>query len=137
MIAHVDDRTAAYIAQANPAFADLRQVAGQLSGWLVLNAVGAKEGVPEHPVLAVAKELLRCAHEDIESLRPTPLAHAHHAAMRDAALLLGRSFPASATIEPNVKTACRLLEISSRLLPGFEMVDFGHGCCAKPVGRVT
>src|SRR5690348_5584641 len=59
----VDDATAAYILETRKAFEDLRQVAAQLSGLLVLEAAGARSELPHHPMLAAAEELWRGASE--------------------------------------------------------------------------
>ena len=48
----IDDRTTAYVIATQPVFEDLRQVAAQLAGLLVLAASGSKESAPDHPMLA-------------------------------------------------------------------------------------
>ncbi len=103
----VDDLTAAYIAQVSPAFEDMRQVAAQLAGWLVLHRVGGGEGAAEHLVLKVARELLRCSREEIETQAPTAAARTHHEALRRAAAYLERAFPDGGRVETNMKAACR------------------------------
>src|SRR5207247_1120661 len=42
----IDDRTAAYVIEAQPLFEDLRQLAAQLAGLLVLAATGSKDASP-------------------------------------------------------------------------------------------
>ncbi len=48
----VDDATATYIVENQKCFEDLKQVASQLAGLLVLAAAGSKEALPDHPMLA-------------------------------------------------------------------------------------
>ena len=122
----VDDLTAAYIAQVSPAFEDMRQVAAQLAGWLVLHRVGGGEGTAEHLLLKVARELLRCSREEIETQAPTPAARPHHEALRRAAAYLERAFPEGGRVETNMKAACRQLNRAARLLPGFSPIEFSH-----------
>ena len=56
----LDDRTTAYILETRRPFEDLRQVASQLAGLLVLAASGAKSAAPDHP-------MLRCRARDVRS----------------------------------------------------------------------
>ena len=66
----VDDATAAYIVENRKCFEDLKQVASQLAGLLVLAAAGSKEAVPDHPMLGAARELYREAERCIAARRP-------------------------------------------------------------------
>ena len=47
--ANIDNETVAYILVARKHFEDLRQVAAQLAGLLVLAAAGGKSATPDHP----------------------------------------------------------------------------------------
>src|SRR5215831_15321388 len=85
----VDDETAAYILQVRRQFEDLRQVAAQLAGFLVLNASGANAASPDHPVLAVTAELYRDAAEGLACARPSRRALPHHRFLREASADLG------------------------------------------------
>ena len=53
----IDDETAAYIIEVHKYFEDLRQVASQLAGLLVLAAASGKDPVPDHPMLLSARRL--------------------------------------------------------------------------------
>ena len=66
----VDDATAAYIVENQKCFEDLKQVASQLAGLLVLAAAGSKEAMPDHPMLDAARELFREADDAVRSARP-------------------------------------------------------------------
>src|ERR1700687_1577044 len=68
---HLDDETVAYVLAARKHFEDLRQVAGQLGGLLVLAAAGAKSVTPHHPMLEAAERLYESASEDIRGMHAT------------------------------------------------------------------
>jgi hypothetical protein len=138
----VDDATAAYILETRKAFEDLRQIAAQLSGLLVLEAAGAKSELPHHPMLAAAGELWRGANETARSASPTACARRHHehllaaaALLRDALSAAGQSLAIDPILVP-LRAAYSHLQAAGHELPGFEMVAFAQGCCARP-SRVT
>jgi hypothetical protein len=66
----LDDATAAYVLETGKAFEDLRQVAAELAGLLVLEAAGARSELPQHPMLGAAEELFRGAAETTTWCRP-------------------------------------------------------------------
>jgi len=139
----VDDATAAYILETRKAFEDLRQVAAQLSGLLVLEAAGARSELPHHPMLAAAEELWRGASEAARSSGPTPRARRHHEHLLAAAALLREALSAarqSLAIDPillPLRAAHSHLQAAGRELPGFEMVAFAQGCCALPARSIA
>src|SRR3954470_14172905 len=61
----LDDRTVAYVVAAQPIFEDLRQVAAQLAGMLVLFATGSKTAAPDHPLLTTASQLFAQAADGV------------------------------------------------------------------------
>lgn len=135
----VDSDTALYIQQVHPYFEDLRQIAAQLAGWLVLSAASAQSNAktagPEHPLLSSARRLYGNAREGVETSRPTPSARAHHRHLAEAARSLGVALDAARGIQIDpvlipLRLACAQLERAARELPGFEMVEFSRGCCA-------
>lgn len=136
----LDDATAAYVLETSRAFEDLRQVAAQLAGLLVLEAAGAQTEMPQHPMLRAAEELFRGAADSVRSARATPRARRHHdhlmraAADIDCALRAARHSLAVDPILTPLRSAYARLEDASRELPGFEMVAFGNGCCAVAGG---
>ena len=137
--AALDDATVAYVLDARKAFEDLRQVAGQLAGLLVLEAAGAKSGGRQHTMLAAARERHGEARESIHRARVTPRARRHHAFLVAAAGAIGTAIKAAnrgIEIDPVLRplqNAYAHLQGASLELPGFEMVAFEHGCCAVPM----
>src|SRR5215472_10406512 len=132
----IDDETAAYILETRRQFEDLRQVAAQLAGFLVLNASGANTTSPDHPMLAAAADLYRSAAEGVQCAQPTRRALSHHRALIDASADLGAALTEARKglrVDPvliPLRRAYRHLQDAARELPGFEMVSFQHACCA-------
>ncbi|HUK36126.1 MAG TPA: hypothetical protein VLV86_19550 [Vicinamibacterales bacterium] len=122
----------------HPCFEDLRQVAAQLAGLLVLAATGSKDASPHHPMLASAKQTFAHAADGVrraaaladESTRP----HRHHLACASDALAHSL---AAADIWPTdvdavlvpLREAYSHLQHASSALPGFQMVSFEQACC--------
>jgi hypothetical protein len=136
----VDDATATYIAQTRKCFDDLRQVAAQLAGVLVLAEAGGKSATPDHPMLKAAAELHREAVDQIRSKQPSAAARSHYDFLSQAAQSLavalaaasGRRLQTSAMLAP-VREAYSYLARASDALPGFPMVAFEQACCAVHV----
>ena len=133
----LDDATTAYILETRKAFEDLRQVAAQLAGLLVLEAAGARE-VPDHPMMAAAEELYREALASVQRARVTQRSRRHHDHLVEATAALRRALSSaqqSRDIDPvliPLRAAYGHLQGAGGELPGFEMVAFAHGCCAVP-----
>ena len=134
----LDDATVAYVMTARRAFEDLRQVAAQLAGLLVLEAAGAGNGGPEHPMLAAARQRHAEAAETLHGARVTKRARRHHEFLLAAADLIGRAIEAAdrgldidPVLEP-LRIGYAHLQGAGRELPGFDMVSFEQGCCAVP-----
>jgi hypothetical protein len=140
----LDDKTVAYVVASQPIFDDLRQVAAQLAGLLVLSATGAKTAAPDHPMLSSAAQLFDRTTDAVERLQPsvTAPAKAHHdnvrraaSALRDAlsATRLELGKPGAAADLDNALVPLRLgyacLHQAAAALPGFQMVAFDQGCC--------
>jgi len=131
----LDDATAAYILETRRSFEDLRQIAAQLAGLLVLEAAGA-QSIPDHPMLAAAEELYQDAVEAAQRARVTPRARRHHDHLVQAAADIRAALAAaqrSLAIDPiliPLRAAYAQLQSAGRELPGFEMVAFAQGCCA-------
>ena len=132
----IDDGTARYILETRRPFEDLRQVSAQLAGFLVLAASGAGSAAPDHPLLAQARDLHRSAIESLGASRPTECALAHHRCLVESAGALDEAL--NAAREPAVDPILRPLRLAyshlqraSNELPGFEIVAFEQGCCAK------
>jgi hypothetical protein len=137
-----DDLTVAYIVESQPLFEDLRQVAAQLAGLLVLAATGSREAAPDHPMLGAAEVLFKETLERVERTRATEHARPHRDSLSQAAQALGEALPAVRTLlaAPNganfdpvlipLRDGYSHLQRASRVLPGFRMVAFEQGCCA-------
>jgi hypothetical protein len=130
----VDDATAAYILETRECFEDLRQVAAQIAGVLVLAAAGGKSATPDHPMLAAAAELHQAALDRLRSIRPTERARAHHHYLTQSSDALAIALAATHRMEidsilPPVRAAYAHLQRAAETLPGFEMIAFDQGCC--------
>src|ERR1700691_2255326 len=97
----IDDPTAAYIVENQKCFEDLKQVASQLAGLLVLAASGSKEAGPDHPMLGAARELYREADDALRHAAPTERARSHHEQLAQAAAFLAIALK-EADVSPNV-----------------------------------
>jgi hypothetical protein len=141
----LDDRTVAYVVASQPIFEDLRQVAAQLAGMLVLRATGAKTAAPDHPLLTSASQLFDQAADAVARVQSsvTERARPHHDSLRRAAaalhdaiaatrLQLGKPGAAAdldaALVPLRLGYAC--LQDTAAALPGFHMVAFDQGCCS-------
>jgi hypothetical protein len=147
---NVDDETVAYILEAQKYFEDLRQVAAQLAGLLVLAAAGGKSCTPDHPMVGAAERLHESAEAGIRSLRPTERARVHRdylsraAAALECALSLARSHlwrvDQSAGVEPilhPLQAAYEQLRLAAGSLPGFEMISFEQACCGPQTHAIS
>ena len=123
----IDDQTTSYILSAQVYFEDLKQVASQLAGLLVLEAAGA---APDHPMLASAGQAYKNAADGLKSLRVPTQARAHHNHLLAAAAKLNEALLASGDTLRLLEGAYAELRSASRRLPGFRMISFEQGCCA-------
>ena len=134
----IDDRIAAYVIEAHPAFEDLRQVAAQLAGLLVLAATGSKDASPHHPMLESAKQT--CAHASDGVKRAgalvTDRSRPHHRHLVDASASLAVARASCDTWPVDIdaalvplRAAYEHLQAASKALPGFQMVSFEQACC--------
>ncbi len=131
----VDDATAAYIVENQKCFEDLKQVASQLAGLLVLDAAGSKEAAPDHPMLGTARELFREAEDALRRARPTERARRHHHHLARAVKLIGAALqePWAGDILIPLRAGYTELERAADALPGFEKVSYERACCARGV----
>jgi hypothetical protein len=144
----LDDRTVAYVIASQPIFEDLRQVAAQLAGLLVLSATGAKTAAPDHPMLTTAAQLFDQAADAVERAQAsvTVRARRHHTELQHAATALRGALAATrqelgqpaaaadldAALAP-LRQAYACLQRAAAALPGFQMVAFDQGCCGVHV----
>lgn len=134
----VDDATVVYILENRRYFEDLRQVASQLAGLLVLAAAGSKESAPDHPMLTAAIQLHRDATDNLRHARPTPRARRHHEHVLEAASHLADALAAAnRVVRPDdvdpvlipLRAAYDALREAANALPGFELISFERACC--------
>jgi hypothetical protein len=131
----VDDATVVYILENRRYFEDLRQVASQLAGLLVLAAAGSKESTPDHPMLTAAAQLHRDAADGLRHSRPTPRARRHHEHVLDAASHLADALAAANRIKDvdpilvPLRAGYAALREAANALPGFELISFERACC--------
>lgn len=123
----IDDQTVAYTIAVQPYFEDLKQVAAQLAGLLVLDAAGA---APDHPMLASAGQAYKNAADGLKSARVPASARVHHNHLLAAAAKLDEALRESADPLLSLEIAYVELRSASRALPGFRMISFERGCCA-------
>jgi hypothetical protein len=143
----LDDRTVAYVVESQPLFEDLRQVAAQLAGLLVLAATGSREATPAHPMLETAERLFKQTADGIAHARPGERARLHHDSLREAVRSIGEALIATRGLLPATNPAdldavlvplrdgYGHLQRATEALPGFRMVAFEQGCCAA--GQIT
>lgn len=131
----VDDATAAYIVENQRCFEDLKQVAAQLAGWLVLAAAGSKEAVPDHPALRRAREMFREADDALRRARPTERARRHYEHLSRAASAIAAAFQQTdARLDVDrvfvpLRAGYAEIEHAADALPGFEKVSYARACC--------
>jgi hypothetical protein len=128
----IDDATGTYIVENKKCFEDLKQVASQLAGLLVLAAAGSKEAAPDHPGLVAAREIFR---EAVPRARPTERALPHHTHLLRATAAIGtalheanRGLNVDRILIP-LRAGYSELERAAGALPGFEMVSYERACC--------
>jgi hypothetical protein len=131
----IDDATAAYIVENQRCFEDLKQVASQLAGLLVLAAAGSKEVAADHPTLGAARVLFREANHALLQTRPTERSRRHHEHLAQAAVMIGVALKeAGATLDVDrvlipLRAGYSELERAADALPGFEKVSYARACC--------
>lgn len=137
----IDDATAAYIVENQKCFEDLKQVASQLAGLLVLAAAGSKEAVPDHRMIDLARELYREADDAVRRARPTQRARQHHEHIARAAASIGVALSETGgglnvdRILVPLRAGYTELERAADALPGFEKVSYGRACCGGGIAR--
>jgi hypothetical protein len=123
----IDDKTVTYILSAQKYFEDLKQLAAQLAGMLVLEAVGSKLAIVDP-----AEELYKDAADGLRGTRPTAQAGRHHDLLLAALAQLGEALSAAKAKRdplPPLQAAYADLKSAAGALPGFEMVSFEQCCC--------
>ncbi|MBX4901262.1 hypothetical protein [Rhizobium bangladeshense] len=136
----LDDTTSAYAISAHTCFEKFHGAANRLAGLLVLLAIAKSRLVLDVQVQAAAARLIKAGNEEFRALRSTPRSQHFHSHLANAGNLLRvamehveRTLAGSASArDPLVplQAAWSELRNASKCLPGFEVVDFRHSCCA-------
>lgn len=132
---NLDDATAAYVVENQRCFEDLKQVAAQLAGLLVLAAAGSKEAAPDHPALQSARSVFREAQDGVRRAQPTERASRHHAHLLRASKAIGTALTRTNgnlqidRILAPLQAGYSELEAAADSLPGFEKVSYSRACC--------
>jgi hypothetical protein len=124
----IDDQTTTYILATQTYFEDLKQVAAQLAGSLVLSAAGSKSAAPMQPT----EELYKHAADGLKSVRVTTRARRHHDSLLSALAKLGDALSSAKGSDDALiplESAYADLRSAAKTLPGFEMISFDHCCC--------
>ena len=122
-----DDSTTAYVIATQPYFEDLKQVAAQLAGLLVLEGAGA---AADHPMLLSAQAVWRNAVDGLRSTRVPECARVHHGHLIAAARNLSAALQGTGDKLIPLERSYAELRAASHALPGFPMISFEQGCCA-------
>lgn len=137
----LDEATLGYVAAMREPFEQLRQAAGQIAGVLVLGVTGGR-GVAGHPMLELADTARRAAEDAVRSTSPPRRGAHHHRHLAEAARLVAAALDAArlhlraddagtdAILVP-LRAGFRELQWAAAALPGFEVVAFSQGCCAR------
>lgn len=141
MNADIDDGSIAYAIGMQLPFECLRNAAAQLAGVLILAATGSRSGSPDHPIVAVAADNHQQALDGMNALKvPDGSRHRHLHMIRASSLIADAvvTFKSvAARKSSNIDAALALLvrgwselRLASVSLPGCEIVDLQHACCA-------
>ena len=137
----LDDATARYVLENQRCFEDLKQVASQLAGLLVLAAAGSKEALPDHPALESARDIFREANDALRRARPTVRAQKHYAHLARAAAAIGTALSQTGgaldvdRILIPLRAGYTELEHAADSLPGFEKVAYERACCGFRIAQ--
>lgn len=137
----LDATTVSYVLDMGPPFEDLRRVAAQLAGILLLATAGSKLATPRNPLFGAASASYERAMDSIRSVTvPQRAKHHHHHLMKSAGLI-GNAMASCRTsgalavdldlVLSLLREAWDQLRLAAAALPGFEIVAFDRACCAE------
>lgn len=135
------DESGRYMLEAHRHFDDLKLVASQIAGILLVVESCAGGSIMGHPMLAQAQSLFEESRDGIRSLKPDASSQHHHHHLAKASSAIATTLAAlttnrrddSAKALPLLKAAWQQLVHASNALPGFEAVDLSQSCCADHV----
>lgn len=136
----LDDATAAYSISAQACFESFHAAANRMAGLLVLLAITGRRHVLDADIKIAATPLVKVGADQFQRLTPTPRSRHFHTHLGQAGELLstvcrdidGTLSGAAGARDPlpPLRAAWEELRSASKSLPGFEVVDFEHSCCA-------
>jgi hypothetical protein len=139
----LDVTTVSYLLDMRSPFEDLRQVAAQLAGILLLAAAGSRLATLQHPMFGVASASYERAMDSIQSVTVPQRARHHHHHLMKSARLIGNALASCKSnialttdldlILSSLREAWDQLKLAAAALPGFEIVAFDQACCAEHV----
>jgi hypothetical protein len=128
---------AVYVADAKPPYQELQRALTQLAAFLLKRLTGRRAATDYGPIEAARLALKECAGALAALSVPAGAAHhrahidgAYAALHRALAAALSRHGADDDAMFDALEQAERDLKAASRILPGFEPVDFAQACCA-------
>lgn len=131
-----------YVAAARPAQQAISQTLTQVGGYALLLMTSRSRAALAEGALAGARDAAMRAFEEVRALVAPDIARHHHYHLRGAAETLLQACVAalaysridaseqSDALVRTLRASSDHLRTTTRLLPGFELVDFGQACCA-------
>lgn len=140
-----------YVDAARDAQQLISQTLTQLSGYALFLLTSRRQAALAEGALAGARQAVMQAAEAVRGLQaPEPAAHHYHHMRGAAETLMEACAAATACREAQDRSDKRFdtltralratsdhLRATSRLLPGFELIDFGQACCAVHAPRLS
>ncbi|MBF8789643.1 hypothetical protein I8746_06265 [Pseudomonas sp. USTB-Z] len=136
-----DDATVVYAAAAHQCFQQLQDAASRLASILLVMSFERSRHALDHATREAAASQIMQGRECFMALKPTHrVGHFHRHLCRGLERLISSSHAIDQTLAnkaqaldplPLLVDGWRELECASKCLPGFEVVDFSHSCCAQ------
>ena len=137
-----DEVVLRYVAAARPVQRLISDTLTQVAGFALLLMTSRNRAPLAEGALASAREAAMRASEAVRALAVPEIAEHHHHHLRAAAAALLQACVAtldclrvdaseqSDALVRMLRSSSDHLRTTARLLPGFELVDFGQACCA-------
>lgn len=136
-----------YMEQSRLVQEQFRQVLTQAAGYALMLMTRTEKPARLDGAMLMAREAAARAHENLLALEvPAAAAHHYHHLLKASEALCetfvvaracaaaGSGAPERENLTRALKAATGHLRATARLLPGFDMVDFGQACCAACTG---
>lgn len=137
-----DEVVLRYVAAARPVQQLISDTLTQVAGFALLVMTSRNRAPLAEGALAGARQAAMQASEAVRALAVPEIAEHHHHHLRAAAAALLQACVAtldclrvdacgqSDALVRTLRSSSDHLRTTTRLLPGFELVDFGQACCA-------